>query len=252
MTLVEEYKNQNRWRDWGRYLDKIPLDKNQIVYDLGCGMGDVSRMLSYKVKRVVGFDNNTFLLEAADKNKPNNCKFIVDNIFTLDPSKLEKCDGIWTSFAMAYMESPNLFLSNWVKALHSNGWFAIVDIDGLFSNHLPQHNRYFRDIDLFEKEAETSKIYDFRIGKKIKKIMEYNGLDIIVAEEDWYDRELNFKGKASPEVVEAWKNRLERMVRLKTYLGDKYSSFSKELLHVISEEDHKSHGGVKFYVGIKR
>lgn len=32
MTLIEEYKKQNMWRDWERYLNKIPLNKNQMVY----------------------------------------------------------------------------------------------------------------------------------------------------------------------------------------------------------------------------
>lgn len=251
MTLIEEYKNQNIWRDWERYLDKIPLNKSQIVYDLGCSIGVVSKLLSYKVKRVVGFDSNRSLLEEANKHKQNNCEFIFENISTLDPKQFEKCDGIWMSFTIAYMENPNLFISNWVKLLNSNGWFAIVDIDGLFSNHLPQTSRYFNDVNLFEKESVAS-CYDFRIGRKIRKLMEDNGLDIIIAEEDWYDKELNFNGKASQEIVETWKDRLERMVKLKSYLGEKYIEFKKEFLGVIAEKDHKSDGGVKFYVGIKR
>lgn len=105
MTLVEEYKNQNTWRDWERYLNEIPLNHDQIVYDLGCGIGFLSKLLSYKVKRVVGFDSNRSLLEEANKHKQNNCEFILENIFTLDPSNLEKCDGIWMSFTMAYMEN---------------------------------------------------------------------------------------------------------------------------------------------------
>ena len=252
MTLVEEYKNQSTWRDWERYLSKIPLNQNQIVYDLGCGIGFLSKLLSYKVKKVVGFDSNRSLLEEANKHKQNNCEFISENIFTLDPSNLGKCDGIWMSFTMAYMENPNLFISNWIKSLNSNGWFAIVEIDGLFSNHLPQNSSYFNDIEAFEKEAETSKIYDFRIGRKIREIMEENGLDIIVAEDDWYDRELNFNGKASQEIIETWKSRLERMVKLKSHFGEKYIEFSNDFLKLISGEDHKLNGGVKFYVGIKR
>lgn len=252
MTLVEEYKNQNTWRDWERYLNEIPLKQNQVVFDLGCGIGVLSKLLSYKVKRVVGFDSNGVLLEEANKYKQSNCEFILENIFTLDASALEKCDGIWMSFAMAYMENPNLLISNWVKSLNCNGWFAIVDIDGLFSNHLPKNSMYFNDIEVFEKESETNKIYDFRIGRKIKKIMEENGLDIIVAEEDWYDKELNFNGKASQEIIETWKSRLKRMEKLKAHMGNKYIEFSKSFLNLISEEKHKSNGGVKFYVGVKR
>lgn len=250
MTLIEEYKNQNTWREWEKYLNRIPLNETQTVYDLGCSIGVVSKLLSSKVNRVVGLDNNRLLLEEANKHKPNNCEFLLEDIFTFAPCNLEKCDGIWMSFTIAYMENPYQFISNWAKSLKSKGWFAIVDIDGLFSNHLPQNSKYFKDIELFEKESEKS-CYDFRIGKKIRNIMEKNGLDIIIDEEDWYDIELNFNGKALPEIVEAWKNRLERMVKLKSYMEEKYIEFSKEFLNVITDENHKSDGGVKFYVGIK-
>lgn len=76
MDLLKEYLNQNTWRDWERYLEKLPLNKNQIVYDLGCSIGAVSNLLAKKAKEVVGFDNNEFLLGEADKRKENNCKFV--------------------------------------------------------------------------------------------------------------------------------------------------------------------------------
>ncbi|MBP2657018.1 MAG: Methyltransferase type 12 [Firmicutes bacterium] len=251
MTLIEEYKKQNIWRDWERYLNKIPLNKNQMVYDLGCSIGVVSKLFSSKVRTVVGFDSNKSLFEEANKYKQNNCKFILEDIFTLDTSKLEKCDGIWTSFTIAYMENPNLFISNWAKTLNCNGWFAIVDIDGLFSNHLSRNSKFFNRVELFEKESESS-FYDFRIGRKIRNIMEKNGFKIIIGEDDWYDKELNFNGAALPDILEAWNSRLERMVKLKSYLGKNYIEFSKEFLNSISEEDHRSNGGVKFYVGVKK
>lgn len=252
MTLQEEYKKQNTWRDWERYLDKLPLHSDQIVYDLGCGIGYLSKLLSDKVQRVVGFDTNNLLLEEANKNKPDNCEFVLEDIWKLDAGKLNKCHGIWLAFTLAYMPNPAFFLSKWMKCLSQGGWVAIVDIDELFLKHLPYNSKYFKKINLFETEAETSRIYDFKIGSKIRDIMTGNGLDIVVAEEDWYDKELNFTGKASTEIVRAWENRLERMIKLKAYLGEQYADFSKEFLKLLFEEEHKSVGGIKFYVGIKR
>lgn len=252
MDLLKEYINQNIWRDWERYLEKLPLNKNQIIYDLGCSIGTVSKLLARKTKKVIGFDNNEFLLGEANKTKENNCKFVLDNICTLEPSKLEKCDGIWMSFVLAYMEDSNLFISNWMKCLNYNGWFAIVDIDGLFSGHLPENNKYLNKIEAFEHESEKSKIYDFKIGRKIKTLMEENGLEIITSEDNWYDVELNFKGRANKDVVKNWSARLERMIKLKDYLGVNYSEFCKDFLNLISDEKHVAHGCVKFYVGIKK
>lgn len=252
MDLLNEYIIQNNWREWERYLERLPLNKNQIVYDLGCSIGAVSNLLAKKAKEVVGFDNNKFLLDEANKRKESNCKFVLDNIFTLDPDKLQKCDGIWMSFALAYMEEPGLFISNWAKCLNYNGWFAIVDIDGLFSGHLPENNKYINIIKNFENESEKSKIYDFKIGRKIKSLMEKSGLEIIISEDNWYDAELNFIGTANKDIVENWKARLERMVKLKECFGANYNEFCNDFLNLISCEEHVANGCVKFYVGIKK
>ena len=252
MDLLKEYINQNTWRDLERYLGKLSLNKNQIVYDLGCSIGSVSKLFSKKVKKVVGFDNNEYLLEEANKEKEDNCQFVLDNIFTLDPAKLEKCDGIWMSFALAYMEDPKLFISNWTKCLNYNGWFAIVDIDNLYSGHLPKNNKYLEKVQEFENESEKSKTYDFKIGGKIETLMEENGLEIITSENNWYDVELNFRGKADKDIIENWRARLERMVKLKTYFGVNYNKFCDNFLNIISDESHVANGCVKFYVGIKK
>ena len=252
MTLLEEYKNQNTWREWERYLNKLPLNQKQTVYDLGCSIGIVSNLLSTKVKKVVGFDNDTYLLEEANKQKQNNCEFVSENIFTLNPINLEKCDGIWLSFTLAYMEDPSLFISKWAKCLNNGGWFAIVDIEGLFSRHLKVESKYFNEIQIFESESKQSGVYDFKIGSKIKSLMEENGFEIIIDENDWYDRELNFKGKAEDDIVENWAARFKRMIKLQSYFGTKYPEFYDEFLDNISDEKHISEGCVQFYVGIKK
>lgn len=252
MTLLEEYKNQNALRNWEEYIKKLPLNKNQTIYDLGCSIGVVSKLLSTQVKDVIGFDNDMYLLEEANKEKPINCKFILENIFTLNPINLKKCDGIWMSYTIAYMKDPSLFISNWIRCLNTGGWFAIVDIDGLFSKHLQNTDKYYNRLETFEKESEKSKIYDFRIGYKISRLMRECGLEIIVAEDDWYDRELNFIGKASSDVVDNWVSRLERMTMLKSYFGKEYSGFCNHFIEAISEESHKTNGCVKYYVGIKK
>ncbi len=252
MDLLKEYSNQNTWRDWERYLEKLPFNQNQIVYDLGCSIGTVSHLLAKKTKQVTGFDNDKALLEIANKGKENNCKFVDANIFTLDPNILEKCDGIWMSFAFAYMENPDLFIANWTKCLNDNGWFAIVDIDDLFSGHLAENNKFMKEIKAFERESEKSRTYDFKIGEKIKPLMEKNGLEIIIAEENWYDVELNFSGKANKNIIENWRARLERMVHLKNHFGENYREFCDMFINLLSSEEHIANGCVKFYVGIKK
>lgn len=164
--MLEEYINQNNWREWYRYLDKLPLNPNQVVCDLGCSIGHVTRLMAPRVKKVIGIDHDAVLLTQAQIKKPDNCEFLMENIFTFDPQGMKKCDGIWMSFALAYIEDPERFLSAWTDCLNPGGWFAIVDIDGLFSSHLPDNSDFFSKIEAFEAAREQSRGYDFRIGEK--------------------------------------------------------------------------------------
>ena len=156
------------------------------------------------------------------------------------------------SFALAYMEDPLLFISKWTKCLNDNGWFAIVDIDGMLSGNLPVNNKFKDKVASYEQNSGESKLYDFRIGRKIKPLLEECGLEVIISEENWYDVELNFNGSAEQDILKNWRARLERMVTLKDFFGADYPEFCMDFLNHISHENHTSNGCVKFYVGIKR
>lgn len=81
--------------------------------------------------------------------------------------------------------------------------------------------------------------------------MEKNGLEIIIAEENWYDIELNFSGNATKNIIENWRARLERMVYLKNHFGENYEEFCDMFINSLSSEEHIANGCVKFYVGRK-
>lgn len=252
MTLLEEYVKQNTWREWERYLEKLPLSPEQTVCDLGCSIGVVTKLLSRRVGKAVGLETDPELLEAAKKQSPSNCEFIHTDIQTTDPACFGMFNGIWMSFTLAYMREPGAFIESWTRQLRDGGWFAVTDIDSLFSCHLPDGSRFFSETLQFEAMSEQSGFYDDRIGRKLKSILVQNGLDIIVEENDWYDRELNFSGPAAPEIAENWEARLSRMLALKGYYRDRYGDFCREFLDAIKSDGHEAHGGVRFCVGIKR
>jgi SAM-dependent methyltransferase len=251
VTLIEEYERQNGWREWERYLDRLPLKPGQTVFDLGCATGAVTRLLARRAGKAVGFDNNALLLDEARRRRTENVTFISGDIGAAQTATREKCDGIWISFALAYMGEPEAFISNWMTRLKDGGWFAAADIDGLFSGHLPKDSGYRANTERFEAQSESSRTYDFRIGRKIKRLMACCGLDIIVEENDWRDRELNFVGAAPPEIARSWEARLDRMVSLKAHFGARYGDFCREFLQAITRESHASHGCVRYVVGIK-
>jgi SAM-dependent methyltransferase len=252
VTLLEEYEKQNAWRAWARYLDRLPLGPGQTVYDLGCSVGAVTRLLARRVKTAVGFDSDALLLDEARRGMPANCVFLGADLQAADPERYDKCDGIWMSFTLAYIKGPGLFISNWMKCLNNGGWLALADIDGLFSSHLPKGSNYYDELEAFENTSGSGGAYDFRIGRKLGDLMEQNGLDVIVREDDWRDRELNFTGPAPQEIVRSWEARLARMVSLKSYFGGRYADFCREFLEALKSEKHEARGAVRYCVGVKR
>ena len=62
--------------------------KDEIILDLGCGTGDVTKMISDSSKMVVGLDSSLEMFQAAQKKYPeitffnaDGKNFLLDNVF---------------------------------------------------------------------------------------------------------------------------------------------------------------------------
>ena len=61
-------------------FDKLILDKDDTVLDVGCGEGSVTVPLAKKVKKVIGIDSSPKMLEYLEKRAENNN---INNIKTI-------------------------------------------------------------------------------------------------------------------------------------------------------------------------
>jgi hypothetical protein len=77
------------------------------------------------------------------------------------------------------------------------------------------------------------------MGSKLRSLMERQGLTIL-EERRLDDRELSFQGRAEPEVLQAWRDRLARMKALKHFSAFRAPGFEQEFLDALSREDHVS------------
>jgi len=251
MSLVEEYRNQSTWRDWGPYIEKLPIHHGDIVLDFGCSIGTVSKLLAEKVHHVVGIDNNPQLLEEAERiNNAENISYLNMDLGSSACEGLSLVNGIWSSFAAAYFPDFEPVLKVWNKVLREEGWIALVEMSDLFS-HEPV-SKFTRDT--FENYAIRqcrNNMYDFMMGGKLKDYMTGCGLSII-HEEDMTDPELTFNGPADTRILKAWENRLDRMVKFREYVGE--SAFQKirlDFLNGLSDQNHTSYTIVKFIIAKK-
>ena len=246
MSLLEEYKRQFAWRDWEKLLSRCPIVPGQRVLDLGCGPGDVAAELIKRGAQVTGIDTDAELLDAARRCCPtglfenqdlNNLR-LPENFF----------DGLWSSFAAAYLiDFANVF-STWLTFLTNDAWICVVEIDDLLG-HEPLSEEMQKLIENFYIDALNARRYDFKAGRKLRPILQNAGF--IVEEIELADQELSFDGAAPPEVLQAWQDRFNRMSGLRNFLGGKYSRFEKEFLACISSEDHRARCKVIACIGTR-
>lgn len=246
MSLREEYKNQYRWRSWESVYDLLPDMEGQTILDLGCAVGDQAANFVRRGAKVIGVDLNEELLQEARSEVTENARFIKSNFRT--PLSLEKSvDGIWCSFAVAYVPDLTPVLGLWKKYLKKGGWIALTEIDNFF-DHEPLSERAESMLEAYARKVYRKVWYDFYMGRKLGNYLQKSGFTIkntITLE----DREFSFNGPASEEVIKAWRKRLDRLKLLQDLCGRDYEDVRNDFLSCLQHDKHRSHCKVICCVG---
>jgi SAM-dependent methyltransferase len=245
MSLSEEYKRHFAWRSWSEAMDLLPPLEGKVVLDLGCGIGDQAAELSGRGARMIGIDAKEELLATARSRKIPNAEFRRGDLRTLRDVGI--VDGIWSSFAAAYVPELAPTLAQWRQHLNPDGWVALVEIDNLFG-HEPMELATISLLEAYARDALDGDRYDFHMGGKLRAHLERAGFTIADSR-TLADRELSFDGPAGPDVLESWNSRLERMHALKRFCGERFEHVRMELLATLSRDDHRSLAKVYSCVG---
>jgi SAM-dependent methyltransferase len=240
MALAAEYRNQFSWRAWSSVFAVLPPLDGKVIVDLGCGVGDVTAELARRGARAIGLDMNEDLLAAARSVHVGQIDFVAGDLRRL-PS-VGPCDGIWCSFAAAYLKDLDECLRSWAAQLRCGGWLAITEVDDLFG-HEPLTAETRSLLEAYARASLSAGRYDFHMGRKLEEKLRRAGwrVDHVLQLED---RELAFSGPAEPAVLEAWRSRLARMSVLQTFCGDAFSQVCDELMTCLSSQEHQSRAKV--------
>jgi len=237
MSLSSDYKRQFGWRSWARIFDALPPCHGQTVLDLGCGVGDQATELATRGARVIGVDMNEELLGEARARRIPGAEFRMGNLRTCGNLSVV-ADGIWCSFATAYFPDLPAMLAAWGRHLRPGGWIALTEIDDLFG-HEPLSAASRALLEGYARDALLAGRYDFHMGRKLRGHLERSGFPVeqeLVLE----DRELAFEGPALPEVIDAWRHRLDRMQLLRSFCGPGFDSLRDELVGCLADPGHRS------------
>jgi SAM-dependent methyltransferase len=244
-TLAEQYQRQEGWRRWSEALSLLPIRAGQRVLDLGCGVGHVAERLRRMRTEVVGIDGNEELLSAARSRYPE-VRFERADLSTLAAEQLGTFDGLWASFVTAYFPDLAPALVRWIRCLRPGGWVGLVEMDDLFG-HEPFPAAFREDMARFYEAARRAGAYDFEGGRSLVGAVRAAGLEVL-REGVLPDDELSFAGAARPDVLEAWRERLQRMRGLQGFLGERFKDFEAAFLATLASDRHRSETRVVFVV----
>jgi len=237
MSLSNEYKRQFAWRAWPKIFDALPVLQGQTILDLGCGIGDQSAEIADRGARVIGIDMNEDLLREAQARSLGNAEFRRADLCTLSDLDVA-ADGLWCSFTAAYFPDLPSVLASWAKLLRPGAWVAMTEIDDLFG-HEPLGTRNKELLEAYARDALAMKRYDFHMGRKLRGHLERSGFTVSRVL-DLDDQELSFAGPARPEIIEAWRNRFERLKLLRDLCGPNFEQLKEEFLACLARADHRS------------
>jgi SAM-dependent methyltransferase len=200
-------------------------------------VGDLAAELVARGARVIGCDVNEELLREARSRQLSNAEFRMVDLRSL-PDLGSTVDGLWCSFAAAYFTDLPTPLAQWARHLKSGGWIALTEIDDLFG-HEPLSERTKALLSAYAEESFAAGRYDFLMGRKLRAHLERTAFTVsktlIVP-----DQELSFSGPASPEVLDAWRARFNRMKLLRDFCGPDIDEVQEEFLGCLMRADHRS------------
>ena len=216
------------------------------MLDLGCGVGDQAAELVARGARVIGVDANEELLATAQSRRIPNTEFRRGDLNTLQDVGV--ADGIWCSFAAAYVPQLGPTLACWRKHLKPESWVALTEVDDLFG-HEPVEPQSRSLLAAYARDALAANRYDFHMGRKLRTHLEQAGFTVSDSRM-LVDKELSFHGPANSEVLDSWRSRLDRMKVLREFCGATFDRVRDDFLAALSRDDHHSVAKVYCCIGM--
>jgi ubiquinone/menaquinone biosynthesis C-methylase UbiE len=244
MSLTQIYSNQYRWRRWSDVYSHLGDLPGKQVLDLGCGIGDQARDLSRLGADIIGVDANQEFIDHATSRGIPGARFLCGDIVDLKDN-LAESDGVWASFTVAYFPRFDMFLRSIDPVLKPGGWLAITEVDDLFG-HEPLDSRWAALMEEYYAKSLEEAVYRFRSHDHVCELLAERGWNIEV-DRTLEDDEFCFAGPASPEVVEAWRTRLDFMMpRFLERFGNDAVGFDSAFLQCLASDEHRSRSIVWF------
>ena len=120
-----EFISDSHVRHIMRYVSAAKyIDRDDYVLDAACGTGYGSRILAKICKKVIGIDYSADAIREANKDKPHNCEFVLDNLLMGHFGVRKKIVSLETLEHFSKEDGEKL-LCNFNSCLNDNGVLII-------------------------------------------------------------------------------------------------------------------------------
>jgi len=238
MSILDEYTAQDSWRNWESMIERLPIEGDQVVLDLGCGPGFVADRLAMCCKQVIGVDQEATYLDAAKRRCSSNNEFVHGDLANLVALNLPLANGLWSSFVAAYFPDFTPVIRQWAAAIMPGGWLAVVEVDDMFVGHRSLPKDIQAAFIEFSEYTRSIGRYDFSMGRRLVGMCRSVGLEVI-SEHALDDQELAFQGASPTFIQAAWEKRFARMQGMKSYFGEiRFQQVVRAFQNTISAPEH--------------
>ena len=131
MTVAKVSWNPEQYLKFGDHrlrpamdlLGRIDLESPGLVYDLGCGTGNTTKLLAdrWPDSRIVGIDSSAEMLEKARKSYAN-LEFIEADLESWNPQ--QEADLFYSNAALHWLGNHESLFPRLLKLLPKGAWFA--------------------------------------------------------------------------------------------------------------------------------
>jgi cyclopropane fatty-acyl-phospholipid synthase-like methyltransferase len=161
--IKEKMFNRRAKKNSKQVLNKLKLNKEMIVADIGSGGGFYSYKFAGKVKKVYSLDINKDFLEFINKESRKRNLRNIETLYIKDKIKIpEEVDLIFIRNVYHHLEDRTSYFKNLKKYLNKDGRLVIVEWKKSFIGHGTDKEKILKEL----KEAGFGMIKDYKIPKQ--------------------------------------------------------------------------------------
>ncbi len=161
------------------FLDRLDITQGMRCLDVGCGGGDVSRLLAQRcgtTGSVVGIDNDDVIITIAREEPAANLGIEYLHTNAIDYGMKAQFDLVYARFFLSHVTDARATLNHLSSLLRPGGTLAVEDVwfPGHFS--FPRSTAFDTFVQWY-REAARSRGADPDLGIKLPKLFDELGLE---------------------------------------------------------------------------